>query len=404
MLPAAEPEPDEPGDDVVPPEFGDTSSDQRNPTQPADDALFAAIGDLHDDLFRTGRRLRLTDIQRTAARHRLSPRDTARLEIRMEKEGVLDLRVESDFSLPPARVKSRGDALDAWFEAASQYRLLTPEEEIELAREYEAGRLASEEIERDQPNSEPLRRKLIETIDRGERARSVLISSNLRLVASIVTTFYPQGMDRVDLMQEGVLGLIHAIEKFDWRLGFKLSTYATWWIRQATQRSLDMNGRLIRLPVHVHEKIRGIRREARRMQSRLGREPTLKELSESIGMDPAQIAFLRALDDVVSLDQKLAGEPEDAELVDVLAADQESVEEIVERDLQSQELMKLIAQLDDRERTILMLRFGLEDDRPLTLEDIGNRFGLTRERIRQIETKALAHIRWLSSMRLAENQ
>jgi RNA polymerase primary sigma factor len=233
-----------------------------------------------------------------------------------------------------------------------------------------------------------LRRKLTDSAARGQHARLVLICSNLRLVAAMTRAYHSEGLERVDLMQEGVVGLMRAVEKFDWRLGYKFSTYATHWIRQATQRGIDMQGRLIRLPVHMLDRLRGVKREARRMEIRLGREPTIFELGETVGIDPAELAFLRDLEDVASLDQPV-GRDVDATVLGELLASEDGVEDVVERIFRSEQISRWLDCLTERERMVIERRFGLRDDHVETLEEIGRDLGVTRERIRQIEAKAL---------------
>ena len=372
-----EPEPD--FDQDVGKEDGGDDSEER---------LLAAMADLEDDVYRTGRRITTTDVQRTAGRHGLSARDAARLELRAEEDGLVE--PDDGGTRPQARDRTGSlDSFNAWFRAASRFPLLTAREEVALARGYEAGRRATEELAAGRAMGDDLRRKLEQNMERGQRARLALICSNLRLVASVAGRFHSSGMEREDVMQEGIVGLMRAVERFDWRLGYKLSTYATYWIRQATQRGIDNQGRLIRLPVHMLDKLRGVRREARRMELRFGREPTIFELSESVGVDPAELAFLRDIEEVVSLDKPVGADPDGATLGELLAARQDTVEDVVERDLQSKQISRWLDRLGDRDRKVIELRFGLRDDQPSTLEEIGQEMGVTRERIRQIEVKAL---------------
>jgi RNA polymerase primary sigma factor len=298
----------------------------------------------------------------------------------------------ADEDLQRVRVRDQSaalDSLDGWFRAAKRFPLLTAQEEVALARDYEAGRRATEELATGSTFEGVIRCKLEQIEDRGEHARFTLICSNLRLVASIVRRNHYGGMERVDVMQEGVLGLMRAVEKFDWRMGYKLSTYATHWIRQATQRGIDDQGRMIRVPVHVVERLRGVRREAIEMQFKLGREPTIFELSETVGMDPAELAFLWDIEEVVSLDKPLQVQEGGATLGDFVAARQASVEEATERFFEARDLSRWLDCLSERERTVIELRFGLRDAKPWTLEAIGTDMGVTRERVRQIEVKAL---------------
>jgi RNA polymerase primary sigma factor len=298
--------------------------------------------------------------------------------------------METHSEAPTADVATRSlDSLDGWFQAAARFPLLTAEEEKALARTYDAGRRATMELAEGQIASDGLRRKLNVTELRGQQARLLLICSNLRLVAAMTRAYHSEGLERVDLMQEGVVGLMRAVEKFDWRLGYKFSTYATHWIRQATQRGIDMQGRLIRLPVHMLDRLRGVKREARRMEIRLGREPTIFELGETVGIDPAELAFLRDLEDVASLDQPVGRDVDATVLGELLASEEDRVEDVVERIFRSEQISRWLDCLTERERMVIERRFGLRDDHVETLEEIGRDLGVTRERIRQIEAKAL---------------
>ena len=281
-----------------------------------------------------------------------------------------------------------GDTLDAWFAAASRFPLLTAEDELQLARAYEGGRDALLELA--DPACDPLLHpKLEEVVERGRHAQLTLVCSNLRLVASIARGYRADGLERVDVMQEGVLGLLRAVDKFDWRLGFRLSTYATYWIRQGVQRGIDTHGRIIRLPVHVLERIRGVKRQARQLEIRLGREPTLMELAEAVGIEASEVAFLRDLEqDAVSLDEPVRTDAESSPLGEMIAAPDDPIEVTVARIERYEVIASAVDALDKRSRTIIRMRFGLDED-PRTLEEVGREFGVTRERVRQLETKAL---------------
>jgi RNA polymerase sigma factor (sigma-70 family) len=355
-----------------------------------------ALSDLESDAYRTGRELDSVDVQRAAARHGLSVAELAAVELRAEAVGLLPL--SSDDSLPGRieweqlqRAETTGiDALQQWFQEAGRYPLLEQAQEVALARAMEAGTAASCELTA-AGFEEPVRAKLERLVERGVRAKTIFIESNLRLVASIARNHRGQGVEFLDLLQEGVLGLVRAVEKFDWRLGYKFSTYATWWIRQSVQRAVDNQAGLIRIPVHIREKMRQLKRQRRQLEVRLGRESTLAELAEAAGMDPAEVAFLQDLEaDVISLDRPVGDDPEGLRLADLiddgradefdLALDQRSDRELV---------AGFLDLLTTREREVLIRRFGLDDGDPDTLEEIGTSWGVTRERIRQIETQAL---------------
>jgi RNA polymerase primary sigma factor len=359
------------------------------------EALEAAQSDLEDDAYRTGRMLTHADVTRAAARHRLSAANTARLELMAVEEGLVEPERQTG---DQRRVQSQaggwiGDAMDAWLSAASKFPLLSPEEEVQLARAYESGRSADDELSNGDC-SEALRATLEAMAERGRHARLVLVCSNLRLVASVARGYRSDGMERVDIMQSGVLGLLRAVEKFDWRLGYKLSTYATHWIRQGVQRGIDTEGRVIRLPVHVLERIRGVKRQARQLEVRLGREPTLAELSSAVGIDVAELAFLSDLElGALSLDRPVGSDDEQSTLGDMIAAPVESVQIGVERSERSAAIAHAVDQLDPRSRKIIRLRFGLDDDdAPWTLEEVGRELGVTRERVRQLEVAALERL------------
>lgn len=368
------------------------------PAPPDTRLIDAALQDLEDDAFRTGRALDSVDVHRAVARHSLSATEIAILRIRAEALGILPL--STDDSIPRA---NRGgfdqlpahqglDALEQWFSAAGKYPLLSHDQEIVLARAIEAGTAASHELLMgDQPLAPEVRRKLDELVSSGAHAKATFIESNLRLVASVATRYRDRGLDFVDLLQEGVLGVVRAVEKFDWRLGYKFSTYATWWIRQSIQRAIDNQAGLIRIPVHVRVKIRNLRRLSRDVEQRLGRPPTNAELADAAGMDPAESAFLHDLEsDIVSLDRPIGDDAHSVRLADVLA-DHSGYEAGIDIDqAANRELVAdFLRLLSGREREVVIRRFGLDDGDPDTLQQIGDSWGITRERIRQIEVKAL---------------
>jgi RNA polymerase primary sigma factor len=233
-------------------------------------------------------------------------------------------------------------------------------------------------------------------IERGDLAREKLTNANLRLVVSVAKKYVGRGMSMLDLVQEGNLGLIRAVEKFQHHKGFKFSTYATWWIRQAITRAIADQARTIRIPVHMVETINRLIRTSRRLQQELGREPTSEEIAAV--MDPPMTAekvreIQKISQEPVSIDMPI-GEEEDSNLGDFI----EDQKALAPADAASQQMLKeqmerVLGQLSDRERNVLELRFGLEDGRARTLEEVGKAFGVTRERIRQIEAKALRKLR-----------
>lgn len=264
---------------------------------------------------------------------------------------------------PTAAVEQTTDALQLFLKDIGRVPLLTAADEVRLAKRIEAG---------------------------DQEAKRQMVEANLRLVVSIAKGYRGRGLPFLDLIQEGTLGLVRAVEKFDWRRGFKFSTYATWWIRQAVTRALADKGRTIRIPVHVVEKLNQISRAERVLIGQLGREPTVEEIGEAAGLPPEEVEeILRSAQPTVSL-EKPVGEEEESELGRFLADETSVAPELsAEVSLREQALRELLDQLSYRERRVLELRYGLRDEKPRTLDELGRMFNVTRERIRQVESQSL---------------
>ena len=299
-------------------------------------------------------------------------------------------------TLRPADVERLADvdALGAYLRGIGRFSLLTAEREVELAKLIEAGDLADKRLLATKKLTAPKRRKDERLRREGERARDEMIQANLRLVVSMARRYRWTGIPLLDLIQEGNIGLMRGVGKYDWRKGFKFSTYATWWIRQAIQRGVADRGRVIRLPVHIHELLLRVGRTRVALKGELGREPTDAEVARSAWVPIARVQELRGLaSHVLSLETPV-GDEGDATLGEFVPDENAGVryEEVLSA-INRDEMMKVLATLNDRERRIVALRFGLTGEEPMTLEEVGKLFGLTRERIRQLEAKALAKLR-----------
>ena len=258
------------------------------------------------------------------------------------------------------------DALQLFLNEAARYPLLTAQEEVELAKR----------------------------IERGEKAaKDRMVNSNLRLVVSIAKKYQGHGLSLLDLIQEGIIGLIRAVEKFDWRRGYKFSTYATWWIRQAVQRGVANKARTIRIPVHIAERETKIARAERELTATLERPPTDAEIAKHAKLSTKHVREVRAAARAVTSLDKPLGDDDSGAFGDMFPSDERAPDEEVQVSLQEEVLHRALAELPEREQSVLRLRYGLDGDAdPKSLEEIGRILGLTRERVRQIETRALEHL------------
>ncbi len=316
------------------------------------------------------------------------PADTARVKPEMKTKP--DRAVSK---LTDERGRLTTDLVSQYLTAIGEYELLTAEQEVELAQLIEAGEAAAKKIEagkfKDKKDELALRRKL----RRGREAKDAFLTANLRLVVANARRYAnTSGIDFLDLIQEGNLGLIRAVEKFDWRKGFKFSTYATWWIRQAITRAIADKSRTVRIPVHLHDTLAAVRAAQASLKAELGRDPKPEEIAEEAGVTVDKVELALTVADTVSLEQPVG---EDGAQLGDFIEDEDAADPVIiteELDVASS-LRKSIERLPDREGRILALRYGFYDGVPRTLEEIGDEFSLTRERIRQLEKLALCRLR-----------
>jgi len=339
----------------------------------------AVIENLLDDAEERGT-IEESALEALALEHELEDEDLTALRAELASREVAIVTPEADrpeaeetFVLPGST-----DSLTLFMNEAGKYRLLTAADEVALAKRIERGDQAAKEL---------------------------MINSNLRLVVSIAKKYQGHGLSLLDLIQEGIIGLIRAVEKFDWRKGFKFSTYATWWIRQAVQRGVANKARTIRMPVHIVDRERKISKAERELHTKLGRAPTLEEIAKEAKLPLKQVREVQnAARAVTSLDRPVGSES-DTSLGDLFSGEDAPPEEELEVSFRTDALRRAIAELPDRQQDVLKLRFGLDGDpNPMSLEQIGKTLGLTRERVRQIEIQALERLaldRELDSLRAA---
>ena len=316
--------------------------------------------------------IHMTELYETIAKVELEEDDVESLLERFETHGI-DLTddcsraIEEDVSYTNDQMASATtDSLQLFLNEAGRYPLLTAAEEVELAKRVEAGDKA---------------------------AKDRMVNANLRLVVSIAKKYQGHGLSLLDLIQEGIIGLIRAVEKFDWRRGFKFSTYATWWIRQAVQRGVANKSRTIRIPVHIVEREQKIARAERELIAQLDRAPTDEEIAEKSKLLVKHVREVRSAARTVASLDKAIGDDSDTSFGDLVAQDAADVEEEVVVGLGEDALHRAIDTLPEREKLVITLRYGLDQSRdPMSLEQIGREMGITRERVRQIETQALSRL------------
>ena len=345
--------------------------------------LFARLQELGVEIY--------ADAEAAQAEIGPSPDSVALEEI--DTTQLLEVGIDLDLSEMPT-----DDPLTLYLREMGRVPLLTPEHEMALAKQLAEGRTARRRLRSNGGHIETDR--LLELSRQGEAAREHLIRANTRLVVSVAKRYMGQGVPFADLIQEGNLGLMRAVDKFEPERGHKLSTYATWWIRQAITRALADQGRTIRLPVHMGDRIRQLYRTARQLEQKLGRPAQPEEIAESMGLDSIQVRWmLRISRHPVSLEQPV-GEEEESTLGNFIEdEDSPSPPDVAGNSLLREKLEELLETLTPREARILRLRYGLDNGRTYTLEEVGNKFGLTRERIRQIEAEALNRLRHPSRAR-----
>src|SRR3954464_13396906 len=314
----------------------------------------------------------MSELERLTQEHELDDDQVSALYQEIEERGleITDDCCREDAPAAPScngdLVHATPDALQLFLNEAGRYKLLTAEEEVALAKRIERG---------------------------DKEAKDLMINSNLRLVVSIAKRYQGHGLSLLDLIQEGIIGLIRAVEKFDWRRGYKFSTYATWWIRQAVQRGVANKSRTIRIPVHILERETKIARAERELVAELERQPTDDEISKRSKLPVKQVREVRRGARAVAARAKPLGDDSGSSLGDVVATTEHDFEEELHVGLTEETLRRAVSELPEREQDVLRLRYGMDgDDDPKSLDEIGRRLGLTRERVRQIEAQALRRL------------
>jgi len=313
-----------------------------------------------------------------------------------EKKDAAESAEEDEFDLSQIEID---DSISLYLKEIGRVPLLTAAEEVDLAKRMEAGRDSRHRLNHEQVEWEE-REQLLWLVRDGRSAQEHLIKANSRLVVSVAKKYVGRGVPFLDLIQEGNIGLIRAVKKFDYCRGYKFSTYATWWIRQAVTRAIADQGRTIRVPVHMYEQINRLTRTSRQLVQELGRDPTTEEIAAALGVTPRQVEhIMRVSQRPLSLEMPV-GEEEDSYLGDFIEdEDADSPQDSAGRQILREVIDEIFQSLTPREVRILQLRFGLVDGYNYTLEEVGRKFGVTRERIRQIEAQALSRLRHPSRSR-----
>jgi RNA polymerase primary sigma factor len=363
-------------------EQGYLTVDQMLEALPETENNIAQLDNLFQYLYSQG--IQVYENQEAAEKENVIEKASSDAHNEQEKENAADL------SHIPIN-----DSIGLYFAEMSEVPLLTHDEEVALAKQLERGKEARRCLNNNDHNPEE-RARLEQLIEQGQKARENLVEANTRLVVSVAKRYRGMGMPFLDLIQAGNEGLMRAVDKFDYRRGHKFSTYATWWIRQAVTRSLSDQGRTIRLPIHLSDRIRRVLKVAQKIEQDIGRQPTPEEIAEEIKDLDAKKArwLLRVSRRSISLDKPIGDEEDAGELGEFIVDETApSPTQVTDKRLLRESLERMLADLTPREARVLRMRFGLDGDRAHTLKEVGDRIGVTRERVRQIEGKALRKLR-----------